>query len=93
MSEQIKPCPFCGGNEIDVYHVTAFDYYKSVCRKCKIEIKAKTEQEVMKLWNSRARPPLPDDIREIIDYLSEGESQGFPTYYEKRLAEYITKGK
>jgi len=88
MSEKIKPCPFCGSDNVIERH----EFVECICCGGGGGLMSNGFYDsVVEVWNTR--PPLPDDIREITDYLSEGESYVFPTYYEKRLAEYITTGK
>ena len=62
MSEELKPCPFCGG-EVFIsdtnYTSTAFCFYHEIGVKCpvlggSIHIKAKTIAEAIEAWNRRA---------------------------------------
>ncbi len=34
MSEQLKPCPFCGCHSVDVYEGTSFRWRYAMCNDC-----------------------------------------------------------
>ena len=49
MSEELKPCPFCGGNELRVEdltsHVYGFDGYSIICKcGCRVQSESPREQ-------------------------------------------------
>lgn len=61
MTEQLKPCPFCGGNNMDIEEFTidfAFDIgYIIRCRDCGCTLKSienNSEQKAIEAWNRRA---------------------------------------
>lgn len=74
MSEQIKPCPFCGG-EAETYQVTGHTQngrFRMRClnKSCGIVFPNYStsfivKNDVINLWNTR--PPLPDDVQCMID--------------------------
>lgn len=56
--EDLKPCPFCGGEaKINRIVNTFYQYarYFSSCTRCSAESKVfETEQEAIEAWNTRA---------------------------------------
>lgn len=74
MKEELKPCPFCGGEaKIDSWNSTdgyMNDWWKRVqCTVCDIAKLGKTEEEVIEAWNTRKLPenaPLTiDEVKEL----------------------------
>lgn len=62
--EELKPCPFCGGNDINIYEFKTLPAMTIVCDNCGVDIdfrysKRKTKQAVrnntVKLWNTRSK--------------------------------------
>jgi Lar family restriction alleviation protein len=53
MSEKLKPCPFCGGNNLSVKGVTV---YWVECNDCNAASSVhKTEEEAIEAWNRMQR--------------------------------------
>jgi Lar family restriction alleviation protein len=77
MSEQLLPCPFCGGAA--VVKATEFGRYQKLpasyieCSQCEIGTKfSQTVTAATKEWNRRVTTPaLPDDVAELIKELRE----------------------
>ncbi|MBQ9784280.1 MAG: Lar family restriction alleviation protein [Clostridia bacterium] len=73
MSEEIKPCPFCGG-EAELYS-GGIKYV--LCKEClATSCDFKTEAEAIEAWNRRAndvgeRPYYADDFRRILSDMME----------------------
>ncbi len=69
----LKPCPFCGGNEVKLYiddGLGVFSYYyEIVCRHCGLNNKSiyanrdRVENAAIKHWNTR---PIEDALRKEI---------------------------
>jgi Lar family restriction alleviation protein len=57
MTDKLKPCPFCGGDNVDVFNWEVTfqgDYFKAYCKDCDFELKPqRTEEEAIKAWNTR----------------------------------------
>ena len=77
----LKPCPFCGGNEVQLYidddrtaeELGLFSYYREiVCRHCGLSNKSiyanrdRVENAAIKHWNTR---PIEDALRKEIAQL------------------------
>ena len=73
MKEQIKPCPFCGGEaEIDrMYSVNETECleYLVRCSKCGVSMLENSEEAALSSWNTRKLPennPLTlDEVKEL----------------------------
>ncbi len=53
MSEELKPCPFCGGNNIRVW-MNISRYWVS-CENCFVSTACTlTEEKAIRYWNRRA---------------------------------------
>jgi hypothetical protein len=68
VSEQLKPCPFCGG---EATHSTSGREVE--CTDCNVELRATTPKGAAHAWNRRAAPgPLTSEERErLADSLME----------------------
>lgn len=56
MSEELKPCPFCGNDCILVYEEGDYGYSEVVkCQKCGIQfiLPGETNQNTINAWNTR----------------------------------------
>lgn len=52
-SRNPKPCPFCGGENIDTKYVWGMPYI--ICAKCHVQIPCYNNyKEALKAWNTRA---------------------------------------
>lgn len=60
MSEELKPCPFCGGSDVSP---SSFDVK---CMECGVEMPGGTERAIA-AWNRRAPSP---DMREAVEALT-----------------------
>jgi len=50
MSEELKPCPFCGGHAEHIY----YDGSSVICASCDVQTQVfATEQEAIEAWNQR----------------------------------------
>jgi Lar family restriction alleviation protein len=56
MDDELKPCPFCGSDEISHGHVDygAQGYGNVECHTCDALVTADTEAEAIAVWNTRA---------------------------------------
>lgn len=57
MSDELKPCPFCGGEAtFGTNSGSGYEYIR--CCRCKARTYSgyKTQQEAIQAWNSRAVP-------------------------------------
>lgn len=56
--ERLKPCPFCGGTDVEINHITpgwTDDYWRVGCPDCGAWIECQTEDEARDGWNRRAK--------------------------------------
>lgn len=56
MSEELKPCPFCGGTAIHATEGSTFRWVKMVCRECEAssgEVSTRTATANVDAWNTR----------------------------------------
>jgi len=62
--EELKPCPFCGGNDLSLMagNVTG-KYHKILCYDCNAVIASSTRQ-AWQAWNTRAYEPELTQLRE-----------------------------
>ena len=56
MSKDLKPCPFCGNENVKVYNSSDARYrqYNVKCKKCGARICKSTLSEAIEAWNTRA---------------------------------------
>lgn len=54
--EELKPCPFCGGKNIDIQYLSLTKrYYFCRCLDCEAQTKSKTDKDkAIDAWNRRA---------------------------------------
>lgn len=64
MSEELKPCPFCGcGAVIDCYNY----YFNATCKNCFVEVVGfENREDCIKVWNNR---PIEDEKDKEIERL------------------------
>ena len=74
MSE-LKPCPFCGSNEVELFVDVQADmnFYREKCMDCGCTIYNKPDADSAELqWNSRATDPrLKEAVEEIETWIDE----------------------
>ncbi len=58
---ELKPCPFCGGTDIEIYSYDPYDGYQgnltrwcAVCTSCGCEYDKEEKSAVIEAWNRRA---------------------------------------
>lgn len=53
--EHLKPCPFCGGEEIQLEEMEGpfGDFLRVFCVDCEAEVTHETYEEVVEAWNRR----------------------------------------
>ena len=68
MSEKLKPCPFCGGNELELFEGVVMFTALINCGKCKIQVRLlcieRDEKELAKAWNRRDGEGKNNDVEE-----------------------------
>ena len=59
--EELKPCPFCGGTRIEVYHnpnnklrYFGIEQYNVSCVCCAAQLCRQKKDEAIEAWNRRA---------------------------------------
>lgn len=84
MTDKLRECPFCGGENVEVFawEVTyQGNFFKPYCKDCDFELKPQmTEEEAIKAWNTRK--PI-DRIVEQLEALAEEADNTRNTYLAK----------
>lgn len=65
----LKPCPFCGSDNIELTRNTyegCVDYDAVHCCICSGQTEGESKEEAIKLWNTRA-PALPSKPSELVE--------------------------
>lgn len=85
MSEELKPCPFCGGKavieviELHRHIICKMPVYKGgafiECTECGCAISGETETEATEKWNRRLNDPE-KVVKQLEEYRSEMEQFG-----------------
>lgn len=81
MSEELKPCPFCGGEVKTIYYYDGFgvEYFGVHCEHCRFTYGAETEykRNTANRWNTRAvdwrrtREQKPETCEVVLAYTGE----------------------
>ena len=78
MSEELKPCPFCGGlPEVDInsdYDSGTIIWYSIFCNHCGLHFTLPDKYKAREIWNTRAKASkvLTVDAWQILDDFLEG---------------------
>lgn len=52
---ELKPCPFCGNNYLNIQSGQIYDNYWVYCGQCGVKTrKTDTKEETIEVWNRRA---------------------------------------
>ena len=78
MSEELKSCPFCGGESFYIKIMGNYEKPHGIfCSKCDGAItEGRSEKQVVTIWNTR---PIEDELRARIAEL-EAESERFTVH-------------
>ena len=71
MSEELKPCPFCGNKDVilsDYRLVGNATCWKITCRHCRLVMSGVNKQLLRNSWNTR---PAEDDLKAEVERLKE----------------------
>ena len=60
----LKPCPFCGGEDFQIY--TEGSVYVVKCGQCETKVGALDEKTAIEYWNAR---PIEDELDKKYGYL------------------------
>ena len=60
--DELKPCPFCGGEAILMHGAHAWEIH---CLPCTASVSEMTKAEAIAAWNTR---PTPDSAGDVVDY-------------------------
>lgn len=81
----LRPCPFCGGDEIYVFPVAASRGRAAMCQKCLAEGPyERTKEKAAEAWNRRAEPENRVLTLEEAKTYCEGGSDARPLWYEEK---------
>ncbi len=53
MDKQLKPCPFCGGENIKLELEDEYDVWRVMCWRCNATIQIEGKEKAIKKWNRR----------------------------------------
>ena len=77
MTDKLKPCPFCGGNNIGVFKHEYFyksHLYAANCYDCHFGLKmVATEEEAIKIWNTRK--PMDRIVEQLVQHAENGSTR------------------
>lgn len=98
MSVELKPCPFCGGCELDLWSTQYYDedLWSVSCHACRVAIVNRdSKDEAIDAWNTRAErtchpSPLYNHIFEC-DVCGEEDTDGIPNYCPGCGAKVVTE--
>ena len=66
MSNELKPCPFCGGNNLIIIDADTWSRFKLaavICQECKVTTPCfYLEEEAIVWWNTRHQDPTRIDV-------------------------------
>ena len=81
----LRPCPFCGGDEIYVFPVAASRGRAAMCQKCLAEGPyERTKEKAGEAWNRRAEPENRVLTLEEAKTYCEGGADATPLWYEEK---------
>ena len=81
----LRPCPFCGGDEIYVVPVAASRGRAAMCQKCLAEGPyERTKEKAGEAWNRRAEPENRVLTLEEAKTYCEGGADATPLWYEEK---------
>ena len=84
---ELKPCPFCGSDLIDIQSSIQMEQTDIRCTDCDIRISFKCcEEDAVQDWNKRSYKPLGEEELEKIG------RQAFFTYYDKTYSKPFCRG-
>ena len=98
MWNELKPCPFCGSNNIVIYDKSfnSEPYYDIFCRDCEASVhfadENETEEGAANMWNTRIAPERkPMTLDEAIEYCEEVTTKNCLEYVEEhqQLANWL----
>ncbi len=77
MTPELKPCPWCGPDQVTAGH-TARDLFRAGCEKCDIQWTRPTYDEAVAAWNRRAIPEVsvnPERVAQLIAHRAVGGNE------------------
>jgi Lar family restriction alleviation protein len=98
MWNELKPCPFCGSNNIVIYDKSfnSGPYYDIFCRDCQASVRfadeSETEESAVNMWNTRIAPERkPMTLDEAIEHCEEVATKNCSECAEehKQLANWL----
>lgn len=98
MWNELKPCPFCGSNNIVIYDKSfnSGPYYDIFCRDCQASVRfadeSETEEGAVNMWNTRIAPERkPMTLDEAIEHCEEVATKNCSECAEehKQLAKWL----
>lgn len=97
MSDELKPCPFCGGEAVysnkgwgenmHIIHCTTKTYGCQLCPKIRTRIVDVSKEMMFEIWNTRHTPTPQGDAVETIQEVKGCFEAAYTEGFEKRLRE------
>lgn len=100
MSNELKPCPFCGST--DIYSMPSFNEWGICCSQGCVRIYGDFQEDAVKAWNTRPAPPDNQAVLESVDLKEYIRDEGdlipttkrerhFANWGSNRLIEVLNK--
>lgn len=103
MSEELKPCPFCGSNEMYTRYLDVKGLWFLSCTSCYVRFSELTRHQVVKKWNTRHSDQYTNDKacmvispegykNEYIRPIRDEFAMAFPHLNDEQLDDEIEPG-
>lgn len=88
----LRPCPFCGGDEIYVFPVAASRGRAAMCQKCLAEGPyERTKEKAAEAWNRRAEPENRVLTMAELEEHCKGGADAAPVWIEYKITKELSR--